>query len=1019
MLTAISRMLASISLALKQPLTAFCDLETSHDRALVTSQGDYVSFLRVDGLRRMVMRTDVARIATAMRIDVSGALENKGHAIVGWYASDPDLAGVEINRLSMNSCRQVAQQMGFDLSDILDERMRLWPRLMRWEAAFYVLWTRRSVLTKEERNQMKEEQAALAKECPLVGDSQRFFLRSEVMAARHSAFVTRVMSSLKAHDVAAAELDPHDALSVIREAMYRETAGSDWRAILPGDRVMPRLPEDDVKRPTKEGLLWPSLRSQIFHLDATTFGGQRVQIGENEYASVDMAVGPEDPRPFVELVAWLGQDRIPWRGSFVIEGGGKAAMAIKEIGASFLAMFPANGDLRRAFAALRQAREQDNHISVKLRASFATWAPVGETRKLRRRASTLSQRLEGWGNCKATTVAGDPLEGVMSSVPGLALTSTAAPSLALLSDALAMLPWNRTASPWQQGSVLFRRPDGAIWPYDPSGGSKRPQVLDLFVAPPRSGKSVLANTINLGLCLSSAVLGSQGAKLPLIGKADIGPSAEGFVRLIQEALGPERRHEAIYATMQFAAGYEFNVFDLQVGCQYPLPLERAFLQNFLALATLPPDTSTPYEGMTQMIGFVIDEAYRLATEVPGGSPKRYRRTVEPAVDAAIARHQIALHEDDPHWRDVVTALCQVREYRLAEIAQRHAVPLLQDLISAARTDQVKDMFGKLKISVTAEQASDLFERYIYDVIRKFPTLNAPTRLDFGPARIIVLDLAEVAPTGSAAANRQTEMMYMLARHILARNFFLKPTYLHHVPEEVREYHRVRFQEIYECVKRLDYDEWHRTQGSPQVRAQADLDMREGPKHNIQLGFSSQSLRHMSEEVISQSTGRFILRCGDEKEAEEIIDRFNLSEASAAVVRYGLNGPGPAGAPFLAILQADDAKYEQKLVNTLGPIELWALSTTPGDTGLRNRLYEKVGFSEALRRLAKIFPTGSALTEMERRKAERLRRGELEARAQAGVIDELAGELLDGRGIGLKLRPHKTGGEEDPLAIAAE
>ena len=142
-----------------------------------------------------------------------------------------------------------------------------------------------------------------------------------------------------------------------------------------------------------------------------------------------------------------------------------------------------------------------------------------------------------------------------------------------------------------------------------------------------------------------------------------------------------------------------------------------------------------------------------------------------------------------------------------------------------------------------------------------------------------------------------------------------------MPEEVREYHRVRFQEIYECVKRLDYDEWHRTQGSPQVRAQADLDMREGPKHNIQLGFSSQSLRHMSEEVISQSTGRFILRCGDEKEAEEIIDRFNLSEASAAVVRYGLNGPGPAGAPFLAILQADDAKDEQKLVNTLGPIEL--------------------------------------------------------------------------------------------------
>jgi len=143
---------------------------------------------------------------------------------------------------------------------------------------------------------------------------------------------------------------------------------------------------------------------------------------------------------------------------------------------------PANRDLQRAFASLRHAREEDNHIAVTLRASFATWAPLGETRKLRRRASTLSQRIEAWGNCRATPVVGDPLEGVMSSVPGLSLGSTAPPSVALLGDALAMLPWNRTASPWERGSVLFRQPNGAMWPYDPSGGSKRPQVLDIFVA---------------------------------------------------------------------------------------------------------------------------------------------------------------------------------------------------------------------------------------------------------------------------------------------------------------------------------------------------------------------------------------------------------------------------------------------------------------------------------------------------------------------------------------------------------
>ncbi|VTZ48787.1 Intracellular multiplication protein IcmB [Methylocella tundrae] len=1017
MLSSIARGLASISLALKQPLAGYCDVETSHGDALVTKQGDYLSFLRVGGMKRMATRADIERLAAAMRIDLSGTLENKGHAIVGWYLSDPDLAAREIERVNMESCREVASQLGIDLADILDERMRLWSGKMRWEASYLILWTRRAVLTKEEVKQMKEERDLAAKQCPAIGDAQQFFLRSELIAAHHSGFVARVIAALRGLEISAEELSARQSLTVIREGMYRETTASSWRAILVGDRLMPRLPEEDVKRPNKEGLLWPSLRGQLFHADAVTHGGQRVEIGEYEYTSVDIAIGPEDPRPFVELASWLGQDRVPWRGSFILEGGGRAGMTFKEIGASFLSIFPANRDLQRAFAALRHAREQDNHISVKLRASFATWAAVGEARLLRRRASTLSQRIEGWGNCKAVRIAGDPLEGVLSSVPGLSLASTANPALALLGDALAMLPWNHTVSPWERGSVLFRLPNGAIWPYDPSGGSKRPLVIDIFVAPPGSGKSVLANSVNIGLCLSSAVLGGTGAKLPLIGKVDIGSSAEGFVRLIQEALGPERRHEAIYATMQFAPGYEFNVFDLQVGCEYPLPLERAFLQNFLALITLPPDVSTPFEGMAQMIGLVIDEAYRQCTDVPGASPKRYRRGVEPLVDAALDRLQIKLHPEDPIWRDVVTALCAAGEYRLAEIAQRHVVPLLQDLITAARSDQVMDMFQNIKIAVTAEQALQLFERYIYDAIRKYPTLNSPTRLDFGSARIIVLDLQEVAPTGSAASNRQTEMMYLLARHVLARNFFLKPDYLRYVPEPVRAYHARRFQETYETVKRLDYDEWHRTLGSPQVRAQAELDAREGRKHNIQLGFSSQRLSDMGDSLISQSTGRFVLRAGDEKEAEEIITRFNLSEASASVVRNGLHGPGPNGAPFLAILQVENARYEQLLVNTLGPIELWALSTTPGDTALRNRLYDRVGFSEALRRLSKIFPGGSALKEIERRKSERLRGGELDARAEMGVIDQLTDELINGRGIALSLRPCED--EAGGLAIAAQ
>ena len=995
----LDKLLAGVSLMLRQPLDSFCDVETTHGDALVTKRSDYITFLRIDGLRRQPTRAEIERIADAQRLDLSGTLENPGHAIVGFYISDPDLASVEIERINMQGCRGVARELGLDLTDILAERASRWPKLMRWEAAYYVLWTRRGVLTKEERKQMKEEQAALALECPLVGNSQRFYLRSDVMAARHNSFVARVEASLHGQGIASTELNAHDALKVIRETLYRETAGSPWKATLQGNRVMPRMPEDDVTKATPEGRLWPSIRSQLFHADAETIGGQRVRIGEYEYAHVDMRIGPEEPRPFAELSAPLGRSGVPWRASFVIEGGGKIAMMFKEFGAKFLQ----NADLRRAFEGLEDARARDNHISVRLRASFATWAPVEESRKLRRRASTLTQRLEGWGNCKATSVAGDPLEGALSSVPGLALASTGVPHAALLGDAFTMMPWARTANPWQRGSVLFRKPDGAMAPYDPTGGAIRPQVLDIFVAPPRSGKSVLANTINLGLCLSTAVLGPQGARLPLIGKADIGNSAEGFVRLLQEARGPARRHDAIFVGMQFSPGFEFNVFDLQVGCEYPLPLERSFLQNFLELATLPPNETKPFEGMGHLIQLVIMEAYRTCTGVPGGSPKRYRPGVEPDVDSAMREHRIELTQEDPWWRDVVNELIRVRAYRWAEVAQRHAVPTIADLISAARTDQVRDSFAGLRIAATHEELGRLFERYIYDFIRKFPTLSNPTRLDFGPARVIVLDLAAVAPTGSAAADRQTEMMYMMARHILGRNFFLHTDHLDHVPEPMRAYHRVRFQDAMETIKRLDFDEWHRTQNSPQVQAQAERDMREGPKHNVQLGFASQRLRDMSPAIISQSTGRFVLKAGDVEEAEEIIERFGLGEASANNVRHSLSGPGPGGAPFLAQFMVDANKWEQMLVNSLGPVELWALSTTPGDSALRNRLYSRLGFSEALRRLSRVFPFGSAEKEIAQRKDDRLKRGENEEGASLGVLDELAAELTDGSGLGIILR----------------
>ncbi|WEQ57576.1 hypothetical protein LV564_17265 (plasmid) [Komagataeibacter nataicola] len=82
-----------------------------------------------------------------------------------------------------------------------------------------------------------------------------------------------------------------------------------------------------------------------------------------------------------------------------------------------------------------------------------------------------------------------------------------------------------------------------------------------------------------------------------------------------------------------------------------------------------------------------------------------------------------------------------------------------------------------------------------------------------------------------------------------------------------------------------------------------------------------------------------------------------------------------------------------------PIELWSFSTTPGDTALRSRLYKRIHFARALRMLATVFPSGTANSEIERRKSERMNVfGLATDEAFAGVLDELADEIVEGRGV---------------------
>jgi intracellular multiplication protein IcmB len=254
---------------------------------------------------------------------------------------------------------------------------------------------------------------------------------------------------------------------------------------------------------------------------------------------------------------------------------------------------------------------------------------------------------------------------------------------------------------------------------------------------------------------------------------------------------------------------------------------------------------------------------------------------------------------------------------------------------------------------------------------------------------------DVSPQGDESADRQTAIMYMLARHALVRSWWMGKESLGHMEEKYRPYHEMRLQKIGESPKRLCYDEFHRTSSSPSVRNQIIRDVREGRKRGVQIVLASQLLDDFSKDMVDLATGVWVLGTAvSDKAVDNIQDRFGLSATARDVIRNKLTGPSSKGAPALLVLGTTSGRYEQHIYNTLGPIELWALSTSSEDVAIRTRLYERLGSRRARQILAAHYPGGSARNEIRRRVLAASESGETRSAAVGAIITKIVEELSE-------------------------
>jgi intracellular multiplication protein IcmB len=476
---------------------------------------------------------------------------------------------------------------------------------------------------------------------------------------------------------------------------------------------------------------------------------------------------------------------------------------------------------------------------------------------------------------------------------------------------------------------------------------------------------------------------------------------------LKEALPASKRHLVAYHRLRMTAEYSINPFDTQLGCRFPTALERAFLVNFMTLLTTPLGAEKPYDGMPDLAGMVVDELYKsLADEF---NPVPYAPGVEEFIDSIL--EEIGFVRDSKStWWEVTDSLYSAGFVHEAFLAQRYAMPLLADAASICRTPAIEDLYERVS-APTGESLINAFSRMISGSVREYPILSRVTSFDIGDARVVSLDLDEVAKSGGDAADRQTAVMYMLARYVLARHYYLTEESLNNVPDQYKEYHKTRTQEIREDPKRIVYDEFHRTSKSSAVREQVIIDMREGRKWAVQIALLSQSVDDFDPVMIDFATSIFIMDAGPSQAVEKTCSIFGLSETAKVALRTRVHGPRQGGATFLAQFATKNGINVQLLTLTLGPVELWAFSTTAEDATVRNQLYRHLGPGEARRVLAALFPNGSIAKVLEARLAGMKEKGGLiQEEERESMTEQLVNDILEAysKDPNVKSLPEKIG-----------
>lgn len=1004
---------------LKADITDYCDLETvDGGTTIVAKDGSCISIIDFQGCKNIMSEQQFLENVDRLSETLGIYFRNKGHQIQCVFKKDDD-AKTELDAVVARQ-RSTANVLKMDVVDLLEENAETYAGYVYFESCYLVLWSRPSLLDPSEQKIAREESNTFRKEnnVPSMKNAQNILRPISFLSDRHAAFASKLIDDLTSPLMmySATLLDVSSAIREIRRAMYPDITNLDWTPAIPGTTIPARWKSNSDHDDASE-LLYPSLPEQIMPAGGETAPKRKdiklsplldpasVRVGSRVFCPLFYNVPPRDPKYFNDIFNSLnraetvenGKTRaLPYSISFMLESDGMSVVAFKSLFASILAFSSEqNRNMNLSIKWLNEYR-RDNGCIVKLRIGAMTWAqatPEG-IKELMLRKQKLWRNLESWGGGSINEKTGDQLLGLQSNVIGLSPRHIGTPCPAPLDDVLRMLPLTRPASPFKFGSTLYRSLDGKILRYE-RFSSEQTTWITLIAGKPGSGKSVLMNSNHFESCLLPGLI-----RLPYIGIIDIGVSSSGFIDMVRDSLPDHLKHLVVYKRLQNAARDCINCLDTTLGLRFPLDKDRTFSKNFITMLVTPSERKgIPYEGMSNFVGRVIDVAYKLKSDkYERARPETYKSGQDAVLDEAVKKLRgVEIKQATTYWALVDALFLQGYVYE-AEIAQRFAMPTLNTLVEVAMSEEIKSEYGQQQGNdFVVDEIVRKFVNGIREAVGDYKIFSSHTRFDLGSARIIALDLQDVALGGSAEATKQTSLMYMIARQSFMKKVAFSTEDLPAIKTQAPlylDYFTRLISDIVDEYKVLAMDEYHKTGGNPQLTQQVVTDGREARKWNLEIILASQLMEDFGD-LTKIATAMFFLDSGTEETRRWYRENLGMSEVEENALKVHVNGANKHGCTFLARFKTKRAEYAQLFTFTCGPMRLWALSTTAEDRKLRSLMYKQLPGPAARKLLASAFPGGSCKETVARLKEDMFKDATfIDESMGDSVIEKIAKDLLN-------------------------